>query len=465
MDTCKQNAQEDISAGSGDVRKLVLKAGRSKEYTVVVPPNSLTIRDIQKQIPAKYFERSTRRSLLYLLRDLVQLFLTYAVMYTILLPIAAQISTALLNTATAFNSHNENNNSIMSVSLQAIATTVSWLMYASLWCTFWFVQGLNATALWVLAHECGHHAFSPRRWLNEAIGMILHTALLVPYQSWRLTHATHHKHTNHLSKDLVFVPPHCEPNNTNNNNNNNNNGEEKQHHNNNNNEKINQKDGNGEDHVMYRNYAEFVEDTPVAVLFGVVRMLLFGWPAHLICNAGGQPRYGAASHFNPHAPFFRPADAPAVAAAALAVALAVFILVLASLRWGFLAVLMWYGVPYLCVNAWLVYITYMQHSDIRLPHYNHAEWTFLRGAVAAVDRDYGSLINAWLHHINDSHVVHHLFSMMPHYHAIVVTRRYIREILGDMYITDERPLWKSLVHTWRECRYVVPSDGVCVYRS
>jgi fatty acid desaturase len=35
-----------------------------------------------------------------------------------------------------------------------------------------------------------------------------------------------------------------------------------------------------------------------------------------------------------------------------------------------------------------------------------------------VDRSYGVLLDAAFHHITDSHVVHHLFSTMPHYNAI-----------------------------------------------
>lgn len=45
------------------------------------------------------------------------------------------------------------------------------------------------TGVWVIAHECGHQAFSKYQWLNDSVGLVLHTALLVPYFSWRITHA------------------------------------------------------------------------------------------------------------------------------------------------------------------------------------------------------------------------------------------------------------------------------------
>jgi omega-6 fatty acid desaturase (delta-12 desaturase) len=77
-----------------------------------------------------------------------------------------------------------------------------------------------------------------------------------------------------------------------------------------------------------------------------------------------------------------------------------------------------YVVPYFFVNAWLVMITMLQHTHPALPHYNDEEWEWLRGALATVDRSYGFL-DHFFHHIADTHVAHHLFSSMPHYHAQV----------------------------------------------
>jgi omega-6 fatty acid desaturase (delta-12 desaturase) len=76
-------------------------------------------------------------------------------------------------------------------------------------------------------------------------------------------------------------------------------------------------------------------------------------------------------------------------------------------QFGFLCMMRVYGVPYLIVNFWLVLITELQHSDIKLPHYSGNEWNYLRGALATVDRDYG-ILNCVFHHIGDTHVCHHL---------------------------------------------------------
>ena len=47
---------------------------------------------------------------------------------------------------------------------------------------FW--QGAVCTGIWVVAHECGHQAFSKWQAVNDGVGLVLHSALLVPYYSW-----------------------------------------------------------------------------------------------------------------------------------------------------------------------------------------------------------------------------------------------------------------------------------------
>ena len=47
------------------------------------------------------------------------------------------------------------------------------------------------TGVWVLAHEAGHSAFSPQLWVNDLVGWTFHSLLLVPYFSWKFTHASY----------------------------------------------------------------------------------------------------------------------------------------------------------------------------------------------------------------------------------------------------------------------------------
>ncbi len=40
--------------------------------------------------------------------------------------------------------------------------------------SFWV--GLFGTGLWIIAHECGHQAFSESKALNNTVGWVLHSA-------------------------------------------------------------------------------------------------------------------------------------------------------------------------------------------------------------------------------------------------------------------------------------------------
>jgi hypothetical protein len=71
---------------------------------------------------------------------------------------------------------------------------------------YWFWAGLAGTGLWVVAHECGHQGFSESKTINNAVGWALHSALGVPYHSWRVSHGRHHAATGHIARDEVFVP-------------------------------------------------------------------------------------------------------------------------------------------------------------------------------------------------------------------------------------------------------------------
>ena len=77
---------------------------------------------------------------------------------------------------------------------------------ALLWCLWWYVEGAFFFGAWILAHECGHQAFTPNKQLNNVIGFILHTMLFVPYFSWQYTHAQHHARTGNLEQDTNHLP-------------------------------------------------------------------------------------------------------------------------------------------------------------------------------------------------------------------------------------------------------------------
>lgn len=53
----------------------------------------------------------------------------------------------------------------------------------------------------------------------------------------------------------------------------------------------------------------------------------------------------------------------------------------------------------------IVMLTYLHHSDPTIPHYRNKEWTFLRGALATVDRPFlGWVGRYFLHNVSHDHV-------------------------------------------------------------
>lgn len=181
------------------------------------------LKTLRAAIPAHCFERSAVKSMMWLARDLV------------LIAIIGYAGT-LIDTP----------------------YVPAWARYIA-WPLYWYLQGLVMTGVWVLAHECGHQAFSDSALLNDTVGWVLHSALLVPYfryapgargvsfsalpslrsfrarDSWAISHGNHHKNTNSCEHDEVFNSP------------------------------------------SRSKVAESVSDSPIAHLAGIIGMLLFGW--------------------------------------------------------------------------------------------------------------------------------------------------------------------------------------------
>jgi fatty acid desaturase len=83
-------------------------------------------------------------------------------------------------------------------------------------------------------------------------------------------------------------------------------------------------------------------------------------------------------------------------------------------KYGLWNVIGFYGIPWLLVNHWIVAITFLHHTDPKIPHYRANEWSYVRGAIATMDRDFlGNTGKFFLHGISHYHIVHHFFPKMP----------------------------------------------------
>ncbi|CAN1133645.1 Delta(12)-fatty-acid desaturase FAD2 [Linum perenne] len=360
-----------------------------KRFPHSKPP--FTLSDIKKAIPPHCFQRSLPRSLSYLAHDLI----ITAVFYHI----AATYIHVLPNP----------------------------LPYVA-WPIYWAMQGCILTGVWVVAHECGHHAFSDYQWIDDLVGFIFHSSLLTPYFSWKHSHRRHHANTNSLGRDEVYIP---------------------------------KQKSELLWHSIYLN-------NPPGRLLSIVFTIVLGWPLYLSFNLSGRKYEKFASHFHPQSPIYSDRERFEVFlsdAGLLVVCFALYKLAVAR-GLGWVACL--YGVPLLVVNGFFITITYLHHTHISVPRYDSSEWDWLRGALATMDRDFGFL-NKVFHNVTDTHVTHHLLSMIPHYHAMEATNA-IKPLLGEYYHIDRTPIVKALWREAKQCVYIESDEcdknkGVFWYKT
>lgn len=204
--------------------------------------------------------------------------------------------------------------------------------------------------------------------------------------------------------------------------------------------------------------------------------LYFYRPGYLIANFSGPSKYRGKtnSHFNPNSALFvdrgketvEPATRWEVVVSDFGFFLTIGGIVYAAQTWGTLTMIFYYFIPYLIVNLFLVLITYLQHTDSYIRHYRGKAFTWERGALATVDRSFGWLLDASLHHIADTHVAHHLFHTMPFYNAIEATKILRRaDVLGPYYLRDNTPIPAALYRSWSYCRYVDNEGDILEWRT
>ncbi|KAH8676679.1 putative Delta(12) fatty acid desaturase [Tricladium varicosporioides] len=372
-----------------------------------------TVNDIRNAIPKHCYERSGLRGLSYVARDIASLATTFIIFNKFVTP-------------------------------EYIPSTPA---RAILWAGYTIIQGLFATGLWVLAHECGHQSFSPSKVLNDTTGWICHSMLLVPYFSWKISHGKHHKATGNMERDMVFVP------------------------------KTREEYASRIGKFVHE-LDELAEETPIATIIHSIGQQLLGWPMYLFANVTGHNNhekqhegrgvgkkngyFSGVNHFNPSSPLYEAKDAKLILLSDLGLAIVISVLTSLCKTYGFQNMLVWYFLPYLWVNHWLVAITYLQHTDPTLPHYTGASWNYVRGAAATIDREFGFVGRTLLHGIIETHVLHHYVSTIPFYHADEATEA-IKPVMGRHYRANVeggslgflKCLWTSA----RWCQWVEPSEG------
>jgi len=359
-------------------------------------PPPFSLKDLRKAIPKHCFKKDTKRSFAYLFRDVAI--------------------------------------------VVGLAWGALWANHWAVWTAYAFVQGTMFWALFCVGHDCGHQSFSASKRINDVVGNIVHSAILVPYHPWRISHRKHHSNHGHVENDESWHP-------------------------------LSKSIYDGLDGQAQIGRFKF----PIP---------LFAYPIYLIKGVPGKE----GSHFDPNNKrLFQEGEKRDVIESTVCFFGAVGAIAACVAKFGLATVAKVYFAPYLCYILWLDAVTYLHHhgadDDERLPWYRGDEWDYLRGGLTTLDRDYG--IFNHIHHDIGTHILHHLFHGMPHYNLVEATEA-VKPVFGDYYrepppcpgpyVTGPKGrryslglpfhLWKPLVKSFKEDHWVPDQgDGPLFYQA
>jgi omega-6 fatty acid desaturase (delta-12 desaturase) len=220
--------------------------------------------------------------------------------------------------------------------------------------SYGFLQGLVWTGLWVIAHECGHSAFSTNSIVNDAVGWTIHSALLTPYFSWKSTHRRHHIYANHMDKDLNYVPL--------------------------------RRDGYAAKMGLKPDrLGELGEDAPIVLFLRIMLQQLIGWNWYILSNITSPPtaliKPGMSvwrhSHFDPWGALFRDSERTAIILSDIGCLLGIIALHQIHLYLGSFGQVFWlYIIPWMWVNHWIGVLAPSSPNPLTLtaqpyPSYDH----------------------------------------------------------------------------------------------
>ncbi|CAK0784080.1 sn-2 acyl-lipid omega-3 desaturase (ferredoxin), chloroplastic [Coccomyxa viridis] len=344
------------------------------------PP--FTLADMRKAIPEHCWEKNTWRSFGYLARDVAVVF---------------------------------------GLAAGALALD-SWFV----WPLYWLAQGTMFWALFVVGHDCGHQSFSNSRKVNDLVGNIVHSSILVPYHGWRISHRTHHSNHGHVENDESWHP------------------------------------------VTKSIYDKMDGLGKMGRLTFPIAMLAY--PFYLWKRSPGKE----GSHYDPKCDLFTPAEEPLVRTTNAFLKGMLGILVVCTIALGPLAMFNLYFMPYWINVVWLDIVTYLHHhgpedETEKVPWYRGEEWSYFRGGLSTIDRDYG-IFNK-IHHDIGTHVVHHLFPQMPHYHLTEATEA-CKPVMGKYYREPQKStgpipvhLLQPLARSFKQDHYVEDKGDIVFYKQ
>mmetsp|Transcript_42095 Transcript_42095/g.103557 ORF Transcript_42095/g.103557 Transcript_42095/m.103557 type:complete len:405 (+) Transcript_42095:65-1279(+) len=278
---------------------------------------------------------------------------------------------------------------------------------------FWFFQGFMFWAVFVLGHDCGHGSFSRYPKVNSFVGYMLHSAILVPFHSWRISHRKHHKNTGNYERDEIFYP-------------------------------IVESEYHGKKNAIAR-----------LVVEELGFMLPLAYPLYLFKGYGHQMTNH--SHMDPQSQLFGDEERGMIRTSVILWWSMVGFLVTLAAVFGPVFVLNYYVMPYLVYCFWLLMVTFLHHTEPGAVWYNSSNWDYVKGNLQSIDRVYG--IFEYFHHDIGTHVVHHLFPAIPHY-RLREANRALKPFLGDLHRSSDKAALPAFFESYDAFRksYCIPDD-------
>jgi len=274
---------------------------------------------------------------------------------------------------------------------------------------YWFFMGFMMWAVFVLGHDCGHGSFSRYRAVNSFVGHVLHSMILVPFHSWRISHRKHHKNTGNFEKDEIFYPM---------------------------------------SKSLYDKLPTHVRTVYEETMF----LLPLAYPVYLVRGYGNQ--MDNHSHLSPSSNLFNDNERKLIATSVTCWWMMMAFLSALAVKYGALFVVKYYWTPFLVYCFWLLMVTFLHHTDTDTVWYNTKNWNYVKGNLQSIDRVYG--VFEYFHHDIGTHVVHHLFPAIPHY-KLRRANAALKPYLGKLHKVSHDPILPAFVHS-----YNVFSENVAI---
>jgi len=314
----------------------------------------VTLQDIRRAMPKKYFECNTLTSISYFLVNLA-------------------LSLVLLLVAIYYFE-----------SLSSPFFEIAWLSY-------FFLQGKCFWGFFLLGHDCGHKAFSKNRLINDGVGLLVHSFLLLPYEQWKFTHRNHHRYCGHIDKDEGYGP---------------------------------------------------VREGSKVSRKASALLALSGFAYW--CYLVGISRHGI-NHYSYTDSLFKSRKSKMKTSLFAVMCMFLFLAVL-SFQYGVVNVLLYYVIPLQVYSYYFIIITFLQHNDEKLVWHSDKEWTPLKGSLTTIDRNI-SWWNIFCHHIN-LHQVHHFYPNIPHYRLAPATKVFRKNLPLLVNTASEATLFSYAKNLW-----------------